>query len=95
MDMDMDVDMATGAMIGMDPTTGMNMDASMMGPVGEFVADPTGAANLGAPMPVDEEAQGAFAPSPGGEISKRLHLLQGRLVRGVLQVAGLNPRAFR
>lgn len=32
---------------------------------------------------------------PGADLSKRLHLLQGRLVRGVMHAAGLNPRAFR
>lgn len=92
--MDMDVDVTAGMGFGLDPSNGMNMDVNMIG-AGEFNSDPTGAANLGASVPISEETKGIFVPSHGGEISKRLHLLQGRLVRGVMQIAGLNPRAFR
>jgi hypothetical protein len=111
---DMNVTMSMNA--GMGVNTGMNTGMPMGGSTemnmnmttdeaeSEFNGDPTGATNLGAPVPMatslsagitGSEGNGGLFTQPGAETSKRLHLLQGRLVRGVMHAAGLNPRAFR
>jgi len=95
MEMGADMTMSMSQDINMGTATGMDMDMMVDGSA-DMNGDPSAAANFGVNAAVSAtEGENAFIPRPGADLSKRLHLLQGRLVRGVMHAAGLNPRAFR
>lgn len=81
------------------PANGTPVPANGSGPVSTLAPGLGGtaaAAGMSMPEPANGETEGGmYFPQAGAEMSKRLHLLQGRLIRGVQHAAGLNPRAFR